>query len=85
MTKMTRTFKNEFDGIIAYIESRGLATPFDNAMGLVNIDRMIDILIPTPELKAELHRFVRELLQGMMKAEYADEGIDEDETLIGYV
>lgn len=79
---MTKTFKDEFEDIIKFIEKKGLSTPFDNIMGLVTFDKMVDVLIPTPELQEDMHEYFRKLVGGMLKVEYADK---VDETLIGYV
>ena len=79
---MTKTFKDEFNEIINFIEKKGMAVAFDNTMGLVNLDRMVDLVIPTPELQEDIHEYLRGLLQGMMAVEYPDK---VDETLIGYV
>lgn len=74
-------FKDNFDEIIKHIEDKGLAGAFDNVMGLTTIDRMIDVLVQTPELKEELHAYIRSILKGMMEFEYHDK---EDESLLGY-
>lgn len=79
---MTKTFRDEFDEIIKFIEKKGLATAFDNVMGLATIDKLVNILIPTPELQEDMHQYLRELMVGMMQVEYSDK---EDETLKGYV
>lgn len=79
---MTKTFRDEFEQIVKFIEKRGLSTAFDNVMGLVTFDKMVDVIIPTPELQEDMHQYFRELMVGMMQVEYADK---EDETLIGYV
>ena len=76
-----KTFKDEFDGIIKGIEDKGLAGAFDNVMALVTIDRMVEVLVQTPELKEELHGYLRGIVQGMMDFEYPSEN---DESLVGY-
>lgn len=79
---MTKTFRDEFEEIVKFIEKKGLSTAFDNVMGLATIDKIVDVVIPTPELQQDLHQYLQELMVGMMQVEYADK---VDETLIGYV
>lgn len=76
-----KTFKDEFDEIIKGIEDKGLGGAFDNVMALVTIDRMVEVLVQTPELKEELHGYLRSIIKGMMDFEYPD---DRDESLVGY-
>ena len=77
-----RTFKDEFDGITAFIEEKGMSGAFDNVMGLVTLDRMVDVLVQTPELQASIHAYLRDILKGMMDFEYPDK---VDESMLGYV
>ena len=79
---MTKTFRDEFEEIVKFIEKKGLSTAFDNVMGLVTFDKMVDIIIPTPEFQEDMHLYLRKLMVGMMQVEYPDK---QDETLIGYV
>jgi hypothetical protein len=78
---MTKTFRDEFEEIIKFIEKKGLSTAFDNVMGLATFDKIVDIIIPTPELREDMHEYLRDLMVGMMEVEYTDKA---DETLIGY-
>lgn len=77
-----KTFEDEFSEIINFIENKGLSVPFDNIIGLINIDRLVDVMIQTPELQAELHRVILEVIKGMLEFEYPDK---EDESMVGYV
>ena len=74
-------FKDKFDDIAAYIEGKGLTVAFDNMIGLVNLDKMVDVMVQTPELRAEIHRFIREFMTRMLEFEYPDE---IDESVLGY-
>ena len=76
-----KTFKDEFDEIIKGIDDKGLGGAYDNVISLVTIDRMVEQLVQSPELKAELHGYLRGIIQGMMNFEYPDE---HDESLVGY-
>lgn len=76
------TFKDKFDKIISYIEGEGVAGAFDNVTALVTLDRMVDVLVQTPELQADIHDHLRGILKGMMGFEYPDK---VDESVLGYV
>lgn len=80
---MKRTFKGEYDDIVKYIEKKGMGMPFDNLMGLTHLDMMVDAIIPTPELQADLHEHIQGLIKGMLEFVYEDD--TNDDTLIGYV
>ena len=77
-----KTFEDEFNEIIDFIEKKGLSTAFDNIIGLVNIDKMVNVMVQTPELQSELHGFILELVKGMLDFEYPDK---VDESMVGYV
>ena len=76
-----RKFKDEFNKILSFIEGKGLAGAFDNVTALVTLDRMVDVLVQSPELQADIHAYLRDIMKGMMDFEYPEK---DDESMLGY-
>lgn len=78
----TETFKEKFERVQDAVADEGIETGFDNVVGLILFDAMVDVVTQTPAVREYLHGIIRKVLSDVMEVEFE---IEDDESMIGYM